>query len=64
MERLSGLDASFLYIEGFDQPLAVCSILELDTSTMPGGYTFGRDLRAYRIRDTGSQQAAVGDVGD
>ena len=42
MERLSGLDASFLYIESFDQPLHVCSILELDTSTMPGGYTFDR----------------------
>ena len=34
MERLSGLDASFLYIESLTQPLHVCSILELDTSTM------------------------------
>ena len=42
MERLSGLDASFLYIESSSQPLNVCSILELDTSTMPGGYTFDR----------------------
>jgi diacylglycerol O-acyltransferase / wax synthase len=42
MERLSGLDASFLYIESSGQPLNVCSILELDTSTMPGGYTFDR----------------------
>src|SRR6201991_2265542 len=42
MERLSGLDASFLYIESGDQPLHVCSILELDTSTVPGGYTFDR----------------------
>ena len=51
MERLSGLDASFLYIESFDQPLHVCSILELDTSTMPGGYTFDRlrDELAARI---------------
>ena len=40
MERLSGLDASFLYIESPTQPLHVCSILELDTSTVPGGYTF------------------------
>ena len=31
MERLSGLDASFLYIESLTQPLHVCSILELDT---------------------------------
>ncbi len=42
MERLSGLDASFLYLESSSQPLNVCSILELDTSTMPGGYTFDR----------------------
>ncbi|WP_251991051.1 hypothetical protein, partial [Mycobacterium tuberculosis] len=24
------------------QPLNVCCVLELDTSTMPGGYTYGR----------------------
>src|SRR3981189_3541354 len=41
-ERLSGLDASFLYIESPTQPLDVCSILEPDTSTVPGGYTFDR----------------------
>ena len=51
MERLSGLDASFLYIESATQPLHVCSILELDTSTVPGGYTFDRlsDELALRI---------------
>jgi WS/DGAT/MGAT family acyltransferase len=51
MERLSGLDASFLYIESPTQPLHVCSILELDTSTVPGGYTFEhlRDELATRI---------------
>ena len=37
MQRLSGLDASFLYLETAAQPLHVCSILELDTSTVPGG---------------------------
>src|SRR5262249_24761463 len=42
MERLSGLDASFLYTETHTQPLNVCSVVELDTSTMPGGYTFNR----------------------
>lgn len=42
MQRLSGLDASFLYLETAAQPLHVCSILELDTTTMPGGYTFDR----------------------
>ena len=51
MEWLSGLDASFLYIESPTQPLHVCSILELDTSTVPGGYTFDRlrDELALRI---------------
>jgi len=42
MQRLSGLDASFLYLETPSQPMHVCSILDLDTSTMPGGYTFDR----------------------
>jgi diacylglycerol O-acyltransferase / wax synthase len=51
MEPLSGLDASFLYIESSTQLLHVCSILELDTSTVPGGYTFDRlrDELAVRI---------------
>lgn len=42
MERLSGLDAFFLYLETPTQPLNVCCVLELDTSTMPGGYAYGR----------------------
>ncbi len=52
MQRLSGLDASFLYLETAAQPLHVCSILELDTSTMPGGYTFDRlrDGLSLRIK--------------
>ena len=52
MQRLSGLDASFLYLETPTQPLHVCSILELDTSTMPGGYSFDRlrDELALRIK--------------
>lgn len=50
MQRLSGLDASFLYLETAAQPLHVCSILELDTSTMPGGYTFDRLRDALTMR--------------
>jgi diacylglycerol O-acyltransferase / wax synthase len=50
MQRLSGLDASFLYLETPSQPLHVCSILELDTSTMPGGYTFDRLREELAIR--------------
>ncbi len=51
MQWLSGLDASFLYLETPQQPLHVCSILELDTASMPGGYTFERmrDELAQRI---------------
>ncbi len=52
MQRLSGLDASFLYLETASQPMHVCSIMDLDTSTMPGGYTFDRlrDALALRIK--------------
>lgn len=52
MQRLSGLDASFLYLETAAQPLHVCSVVELDTSTMPGGYTFERlrDELALRLQ--------------
>jgi hypothetical protein len=50
MERLSGLDASFLYIESPTQPLHVCSILELDTSTVPGGYTIDRLRHDLAVR--------------
>lgn len=52
MQRLSGLDASFLYLESSAQPMHVCSIIELDTSTAPGGYSFDRlrDALALRIK--------------
>lgn len=45
LQRLSGLDASFLYLETSTQPLHVCSVLVLDSSTIPGGYTYDK-LRA------------------
>ena len=50
LQRLSGLDASFLYLETPTQPLHVCSILELDTSTIPGGYSFDRLRHELSIR--------------
>lgn len=52
LQRLSGLDASFLYLETSTQPLHVCSVLELDTATIPGGYSFERlrDELAVRIQ--------------
>ena len=42
MDRLSGLDASFLYLETPAQLMHVCGLIVLDTSTMPDGYTFER----------------------
>ncbi len=42
MQRLSGLDASFLYLESAWQPMNGCALWEMDTSTVPGGYTFDR----------------------
>jgi diacylglycerol O-acyltransferase len=44
MERLSGLDASFLYLESRSQLMHVSGILELDPETVAGGYRF-EDLR-------------------
>lgn len=40
MDRLSGLDASFLYLETPEQLMHVCGVLILDPSTMPAGYSF------------------------
>src|SRR5919198_7178 len=37
MHRLSGLDASFLYLETSSQLLHVCGLVVVDPSTMPGG---------------------------
>jgi len=40
MERLSGLDATFLYIETPKNQLHMMGLLVFDPSTMPGGYSF------------------------
>ena len=40
MDRLSGLDASFLYLESSAQLLHVCGVIVLDTETVPEGYRF------------------------
>ena len=40
MDRLSGLDASFLYLESSAQLLHVCGVILLDPETTPGGYDF------------------------
>ncbi|HET8561427.1 MAG TPA: wax ester/triacylglycerol synthase family O-acyltransferase [Marmoricola sp.] len=53
MERLSGLDASFLYLESSAQLMHVCGLILVDPSTMPGGYSFD-SMKAElerRVRD-------------
>jgi diacylglycerol O-acyltransferase len=45
VQRLSGLDASFLYLESSAQLMHVCGLLLLDPTTVPGGYSFDK-LRA------------------
>lgn len=45
MQRLSGLDASFLYLESNEQLMHVCALLVIDPATMPHGYDF-EDLKA------------------
>lgn len=51
MERLSGLDSTFLYLETPSQLLHVCAVATLDVSTVPGGYRFEawRDELAVRV---------------
>ena len=54
MERLSGLDASFLYFETSAQLMHVCGLMVLDPTTVPGGYTFEtmREVIDARVRNT------------
>lgn len=51
MERLSGLDATFLYFETSQVHMHVSIVAVLDPSGMPGGYSFDKvqDLVASRL---------------
>lgn len=53
MDRLSGLDASFLYLETPEQLMHVCGLIVLDPSTMPQEYGFGvlRDAIFESVRN-------------
>ena len=53
MDRLSGLDASVLYLETPAQLMHVCGVSVLDTSTMPNGYSYPsfREELDRRVRD-------------
>ncbi len=50
MERLSGLDASFLYLETPSLHMHVGLTLVFDPSTVPGGYSFERMKRSIEAR--------------
>jgi diacylglycerol O-acyltransferase len=50
MQRLSGLDASFLYLESSAQLMHICAVILLDPSTVPGGYSFERMRGALESR--------------
>jgi WS/DGAT/MGAT family acyltransferase len=50
MDRLSGLDASFLYFETPAHLMHVCGLLVLDPATMPNGYRFDTLREALRVR--------------
>ena len=46
MERLSGLDAAFLYLETPSHHMHVAMTMVIDPATMPGGYSFDK-LKAF-----------------
>jgi WS/DGAT/MGAT family acyltransferase len=50
MDRLSGLDASFLYFETPAHLMHVCGLLVLDSSTIPDGYSFASMRDSLRRR--------------
>ncbi|MGV1086682.1 MAG: WS/DGAT/MGAT family O-acyltransferase [Mycobacterium sp.] len=62
-QRLTGLDASFLYLETDNQPVQVFAVLELDTSTIPGGYSYERfrDELCVRMRGVPAFQEKLSD---
>lgn len=51
MERLSGLDAFFFYLETPTQHMHVMAVVVLDPGTVPGGYSFAklRDMWGVRL---------------
>ena len=50
MERLSGLDASFLYLETPSNHMHVAATMVYDPSTVPGGYDFEKVKEMVRSR--------------
>ena len=52
MEQLSGLDASFLYLETSSQLMNVCALVVLDPTTVEGGISFEKFSTELRRRVT------------
>jgi diacylglycerol O-acyltransferase / wax synthase len=50
VERLTGLDATFLYLETPTQHLHVCAVFVIDPATMPGGYSFEKIKKMFETR--------------
>src|SRR5438270_4433545 len=50
MERLSGLDASFLYLESPNNHMHVAATMTFDPSTVEGGYSFETTKEVIRSR--------------
>jgi len=50
MQRLSGLDTGFLYLETPTTHMTVQAVMLLDTSTVPGGYSFEKIKSHLRTR--------------
>lgn len=50
MQRMTGLDASFLYMEGAAVFMHTVSVLIVDVSTMRGGYSFERVWHLFERR--------------
>ncbi|MFZ0904936.1 MAG: wax ester/triacylglycerol synthase domain-containing protein, partial [Mycobacterium sp.] len=63
MYRLSGFDAGLLSFESRLQPMNACTLVELDPSTMPGGYSFERfrDNLSVRIKAVPELRAKLAD---
>ena len=59
MERLSALDATFLYFETSAQHQHVCAVMVVDPSTMPGGYHYEKIKEHIASRLTHFCQARV-----